>query len=83
MSVHELTGGHERHRHHHDANHGHAGDRHRSEERHRGAASGGSVIVRTDEGVKSFTQGDIDKRGVKIYMRGKPVQLWTSMKATN
>ena len=26
--------------------------------------SGGSVIVRTDEGVKSFTQGDIDKRGV-------------------
>ena len=37
--------------------------------------SGGSVIVRTDEGVKSFTQGEVDKRGVKIYMNGKPVQL--------
>jgi hypothetical protein len=37
--------------------------------------SGGSVIVRTDEGVKSFTQGDIDKRGVKVFMNGKPVQL--------
>ena len=31
--------------------------------------------MRTDEGVKSFTQGDVDKRGVKIYMNGKPVQL--------
>jgi LPXTG-motif cell wall-anchored protein len=37
--------------------------------------SGGSVIVRTDEGVKSFTQGDIDKRGVKVFMNGKAVQL--------
>jgi len=37
--------------------------------------SGGTVMVRTDEGVKSFSQGDIDKRGVKIYMGGKPVQI--------
>jgi hypothetical protein len=37
--------------------------------------SGGSVIVRTDEGVKSFTQSEVDKRGVKIYMNVKPVQL--------
>jgi len=37
--------------------------------------SGGTVMVRTAEGVKSFSQGDIDKRGVKIYMDGKPVQI--------
>jgi len=37
--------------------------------------SGTTVMVRTDEGVKSFSQGDIDKRGVKIYMGGKPVQI--------
>ena len=37
--------------------------------------SGGTVMVRTAEGVKSFTQGDVDKRGVKIYMDGKPMQI--------
>ena len=37
--------------------------------------SGGTVIVRTPEGVKSFSQGDVDKRGVKIYMDGKPMQI--------
>ena len=37
--------------------------------------SGAGIIVRTDEGVKSFTQGDVDKRGVKIVRDGKPVQL--------
>jgi len=37
--------------------------------------SGGTVIVRTPEGVKSFSQGDVDKRGVKVYMNGKPVQI--------
>ena len=37
--------------------------------------SGGTVIVRTPEGVKSFSQGDVDKRGVKIYMNGKLMQI--------
>jgi len=37
--------------------------------------SGGTVIVRTPEGVRSFSQGELDKRGVKIYMQGKPVQI--------
>jgi hypothetical protein len=34
--------------------------------------AGPTIIVRTDEGYKSFTQGDIDKRGVKIMRSGKP-----------
>jgi LPXTG-motif cell wall-anchored protein len=38
-------------------------------------ASGGSIIVRTDEGFKSFTQGDIDKRGVRIMRHGKPAKI--------
>jgi hypothetical protein len=37
--------------------------------------SGSSVIVRTSDGVRSFSQGDVDKRGVKIFRDGKPVQL--------
>lgn len=37
--------------------------------------SGAGIIVRTTEGVKSFTQGDVDKRGVKIVRDGQPVQL--------
>jgi len=37
--------------------------------------SGAGIIVRTDEGVKSFTQGDVDKRGVKIVRDGQPVQV--------
>ena len=37
--------------------------------------SGAGIIVRTGEGVKSFTQGDVDKRGVKIVRDGQPVQL--------
>ena len=38
-------------------------------------ASGGTIIVRTDEGIKSFTQGEVDKRGVKIMRSGKPAQV--------
>ena len=38
-------------------------------------ASGGAIIVRTAEGVKSFTQGDVDKRGVKIMKDGKPASI--------
>jgi hypothetical protein len=37
--------------------------------------SGGSIIVRTPEGVRSFSQGEVDKRGVKIMRDGKQVQL--------
>jgi hypothetical protein len=39
------------------------------------ARAGSSLIVRTDEGVRSFSQGDVDKRGVKIVRDGKPAQL--------
>ena len=38
-------------------------------------ASGGSIIVKTDEGFKSFTQGDIDKRAIKIMKNGQPAQI--------
>ena len=37
--------------------------------------SSSSVIVRTPEGVRSFSQGEVDKRGMKIMRNGKPVQL--------
>ena len=37
--------------------------------------SGNTIIVRTEEGFKSFTQGDIDKRGVKIMRGGKPAMV--------
>ena len=37
--------------------------------------SGSTIIVRTDEGVRSFSQGEVDKRGVKIMRDGKAVQL--------
>jgi hypothetical protein len=38
-------------------------------------SGGSSIIVRTDEGFRSFTQGEIDKRGVKIMRAGKPAQV--------
>jgi hypothetical protein len=38
-------------------------------------ASGPSIIVRTEQGIKMFTQGDVDKRGVKIVRDGKPAQI--------
>ena len=34
-----------------------------------------SIIVRTDEGFKQFSQDDIDKRGVKIMRAGKPAVI--------
>ena len=37
--------------------------------------SAANIIVRTPEGVRSFTQSDVDKRGIKIYRDGKPLQL--------
>jgi len=38
-------------------------------------ASGASVTVQMADGFKEFTQGDVDKRGAKIMVRGKPVQI--------
>ena len=38
-------------------------------------AAGSTIIVRTDEGIRSFTQGEVDKRGVKIMRSGKPAQV--------
>jgi hypothetical protein len=35
--------------------------------------SGGSIIVRGDKGIQMFTEGDVEKRGVKIIRDGKPV----------
>ena len=37
--------------------------------------SGPTIIVQTAEGFKMFTEGDVDKRGVKIMRNGEPAQL--------
>ena len=37
--------------------------------------TGSSVVVRTDQGFRSFTQGDMTKRNVTILRDGKPVKL--------
>jgi len=37
--------------------------------------SGNSIIVRTPEGIRMFTEGDVEKRNVKIIRDGQPAQL--------
>ncbi len=37
--------------------------------------SGSSMMVRTDEGIKSFTEGDLAKRGVKMVRDGEPAEF--------
>ena len=37
--------------------------------------SGSTVIVRTPEGNKMFSQADVDKRGMKLMRGGEPAQL--------
>jgi hypothetical protein len=38
-------------------------------------ASGSSITVRTDNGIKMFTENDVAKRGVKIMRDGEPAAL--------
>ena len=36
---------------------------------------GTSILVRTDDGMKMFSQADIDKRGIKIWREGKLAEI--------
>jgi len=38
-------------------------------------ATGSNIMVRTNEGIRNFSQGEVDKRGVKIMRDGRPAQL--------
>jgi LPXTG-motif cell wall-anchored protein len=38
-------------------------------------ATANAIIVRTADGMKEFTQSDLDKRGVKLVRDGKPAEL--------
>ena len=37
--------------------------------------TGSMIMVKTDEGFKNFTEGELDKRGVRIMKDGKPVSV--------
>ena len=45
-------------------------------------ASGANVIIRTDEGMRSFGPGELDKRGVKIMRDGRPASIADLRRAT-
>lgn len=38
-------------------------------------ASGSSLLVRTEQGFKQFTEGDVEKRGIKIVKDGAPAKF--------
>ncbi len=38
-------------------------------------ASGSMIMVKTDEGFKNFTEGELEKRGVRIMKDGQPVAI--------
>ena len=75
LSVRELKAGHERHRRSHDADDDHAGDCYRGEERHRHEASPRTSSSERKRACKMFSEGDLDKRGVKLLRGGKPAEL--------
>ena len=38
-------------------------------------AAAGTIVVKTGDEIRRFTQGDVDKRGVQIMREGKPAQV--------
>jgi LPXTG-motif cell wall-anchored protein len=37
--------------------------------------TGNSIIVRTPDGIRMFSEGDVEKRNVQIYRDGQPIRL--------
>ena len=82
LSVQELKPGMKGTADHHDEDDGHAGDRHRGEERRSlFQASGSILLVRNEQGFKQFTEGDAEKRGIKLVKDGVPARSRTTVPA--